>query len=165
VKTGARGKNIPAGSYYGYASGILGLRLFPNPDFDAAAEKKWDPYRYYNDPSYYEDKSLIRPYRVGMSCAFCHVGPNPIKPPADPNHPKWENLSSNVGAQYFWIERRDQLHLSALPHLAARHARYVADLDGQHQQSPDDECRLSSAAPACGGQALGQGDAGRRPAQ
>jgi hypothetical protein len=40
-----------------------------------------------------------------MSCAFCHVGPNPIKPPSDPNNPKWENLSSNVGAQYFWIDR------------------------------------------------------------
>jgi hypothetical protein len=105
VKIGARSKNIPAGSYYGYASGIVGLRLFPNPDFDKAAEKKWDPYRYYNDPSYYEDKKLIRPYRVGMSCGFCHMGPNPIKPPADPNKPKWENLSSNVGAQYFWIDR------------------------------------------------------------
>jgi hypothetical protein len=105
IKIGARGKNIPAGSYYGYATGIVGLRLFPNPDFDEAAEKKWDAVRYYTDPSYYESKDLIRPYRVGMSCAFCHVGPNPLKPPADRNHPKWENLSSNVGAQYFWIDR------------------------------------------------------------
>ena len=40
-----------------------------------------------------------------MSCGFCHVGPNPTKPPADPEHPKWENLSSNVGAQYFWTSR------------------------------------------------------------
>ena len=40
-----------------------------------------------------------------MSCGFCHVGPNPVKPPADPENPKWENLSSNVGAQYFWIDR------------------------------------------------------------
>jgi hypothetical protein len=40
-----------------------------------------------------------------MSCAFCHAGPNPIKPPADPEHPQWANLSSNVGAQYFWIDR------------------------------------------------------------
>ena len=45
------------------------------------------------------------PLPRGMSCAFCHVGPNPIKPPADPENPKWENLSSNVGAQYFWIDR------------------------------------------------------------
>ena len=40
-----------------------------------------------------------------MSCGFCHVGPNPVKPPADPENPKWENLSSNVGAQYFWVDR------------------------------------------------------------
>lgn len=105
VKIGARGKNIPVGSYYGYATGIVGLRLFPNPDFDEAAARKWDPKRYYDDPNYYNDKNLIRPYRVAMSCAFCHVGPNPVKPPADPENPKWENLSSNVGAQYFWIDR------------------------------------------------------------
>jgi hypothetical protein len=105
VKIGARGKSVPVGSYYGYPTGIVGLRLFPNPDFDEAAAKKWDPKRFYDDPSYYNDKKLIRPYRVGMSCAFCHVGPNPVKPPADPENPKWENLSSNVGAQYFWIDR------------------------------------------------------------
>jgi hypothetical protein len=105
VKYGARGKNIPAGSYYGYASGVVGMRLFPNPDFDEAAQKKWDPVRYYTDPTYYNSKDLIRPYRVGMSCGLCHVGPSPIKPPADRNHPKWENLSSNVGAQYFWTDR------------------------------------------------------------
>jgi hypothetical protein len=105
VKYGARGKNIPAGSYYGYATGVVGLRLFPNPDFDEAAQKKWDPVRFYTDPAYYNSKDLIRPYRVGMSCGFCHVGPNPTRPPADRNHPKWENLSSNVGAQYFWTDR------------------------------------------------------------
>jgi hypothetical protein len=105
VRVGARGKNIDAGSYYGYGTGIVGLRLFPNPDFDEAAAKKWDPVRYYTDPKYYLSKDLVRPYRVGMACAFCHIGPNPVKPPDDPEHPKWENLSSNVGAQYFWIDR------------------------------------------------------------
>lgn len=110
VNTGSRGttvggKDFPAGSFYGYETGIVGLRLFPNPNFDEAAARHWDPVRYYTDPSYYNDKNLVRPYRVGMSCAFCHVGPNPTKPPADPDNPKWENLSSEVGAQYFWIER------------------------------------------------------------
>ncbi|HEY0367215.1 MAG TPA: hypothetical protein VGC73_12150, partial [Pyrinomonadaceae bacterium] len=105
VKVGARGKNIEAGSYYGYETGIVGLRLFPNPDFDEAAQARWDAEKYYSDPNYYYSKDLIRPYRVGMSCGFCHVGPNPVKPPADPENPKWENLSSNVGAQYFWIDR------------------------------------------------------------
>lgn len=85
---------------YGRASGIVGLRLFPNPDFDAVAQRKWNAAKFYNDPAYARDKSLIRPYRVGMACAFCHVGPHPLHPPADPEHPAWRNLSSNIGAQY-----------------------------------------------------------------
>ncbi len=110
VKIGSRGtkvdgKDFPVGSYYGYETGIVGMRLFPNPDFDDAAAKYWDSNKYYTDKTYYESKKLIRPYRVGMSCGFCHVGPNPLKPPKDPDNPQWENLSSNVGAQYFWIER------------------------------------------------------------
>ena len=105
VTIGARGKSMPVGSYYGYGTGVVGLRLFPNPDFDEAAAKKWDPERFYTDPSYYNDKNLIRPYRVGMSCGFCHVGPSPVKPPEDPESPKWENLNSNPGAQYFWVDR------------------------------------------------------------
>ena len=105
VKIGARGKNIPVGSYYGYGTGIVGLRLFSNPAFDETAAKKWNAERFYTDPNYYNDKHLVRPYRVGMSCGFCHVGPSPTKPPVDPENPKWENLNSNPGAQYFWVDR------------------------------------------------------------
>lgn len=111
VKTGARGTRfsdgrvLPVGSLYGYPTGIVGLRLFPNPAFDEKAAKRWDAQRYYKDPSYYNDKKLVRPYRVGMSCAFCHVGPSPSNPPADPNAPEWANLSSSVGAQYLWMDR------------------------------------------------------------
>ena len=46
VKIGARGSTVPVGSLYGYASGIVGLRLFPNPDFDEAAKAKWDADKY-----------------------------------------------------------------------------------------------------------------------
>src|SRR6266478_2865204 len=105
VEIGARGKTVPVGSYYGEPSGVIGLRLFPNPDFDEKAKDRWNADLYYTDPAYYNDRNLVRPYRVGMSCAFCHVGPNPLKPPKDPDNPKWENLSSNVGAQYFWVDR------------------------------------------------------------
>src|SRR6185503_13104692 len=48
---------------------------------------------------------LVKPYRVGMSCGFCHVSAIPTNPPDDPEHPGWKHLSSNVGAQYFWIDR------------------------------------------------------------
>jgi mono/diheme cytochrome c family protein len=105
VKIGARGRTVSVGSYYGEPTGIVGLRLFPNPDFDEKARQRWSSERFYNDPSYYFDRNLVRPYRVAMSCAFCHVGPNPIKPPDNPEYPKWSNLSSNVGAQYFWWDR------------------------------------------------------------
>ncbi|HLZ99382.1 MAG TPA: hypothetical protein VKP66_15720, partial [Steroidobacteraceae bacterium] len=111
VALGSRGKSLgdgttqPVGSFYGYATGIVGLRLFPNPDFDAKAAKDWDPERYYKDPSYYNRADLVRPYRVGMSCGFCHVGPSPVHPPADPNAPTFADLSSSVGAQYMWVDR------------------------------------------------------------
>lgn len=106
VKIGARGENgLPVGSYYGYATGVMGLRLFPNPNFDKKAQDHWDADRYYNDPDYYNDKNLIKPYRVGMSCGFCHIGPNPSNPPADFENPQFANLNSNPGAQYFWIDR------------------------------------------------------------
>jgi len=105
VKLGARGKTVPVGSFYGWPTGIVGLRLFPNPAFDEAAAKKWDPVAYYTTPAYYNRKDLVKPFRVGMSCGFCHVGPSPTHPPADAENPKWADLSSNVGAQYFWIDR------------------------------------------------------------
>jgi len=105
VRVGARGKTVPVGSYYGEPTGVMGLRLFSNPDFDDEARKRWDGERYYRDSSYYLDRKLVRPYRVGMSCGFCHVGPSPVNPPADPEKPTWANLSSNVGAQYFWWDR------------------------------------------------------------
>lgn len=118
VKIGSRGKKLKlkingkeqeilheVGSSYGYASGIVGLRIFTNPDFTQQEANKWDPERYYKDPDYYNDPDLVKPYRVGMTCAFCHVGPSPINPPSNFNNPRWENLSSNVGAQYFWVDR------------------------------------------------------------
>lgn len=114
VAIGARGKTVqygneevtlPVGSYYGEPTGVMGLRLFPNPDFDQQAAARWDPDRYYTDPAYYNDKDLVRPYRVGMSCAFCHVGPDPIHSPRNVEKPEFPEISSNTGAQYFWVDR------------------------------------------------------------
>jgi hypothetical protein len=85
---------------YGRGSGVIGFRIYPNPDFDEASRKNWDPARYYNDPAYYTDRRLVRPYRVGVTCGSCHVAPNPLSPPADPENPRWEDLSSAIGNQY-----------------------------------------------------------------
>ena len=90
----------PDPNVYGRSSGIVGLRLFPNPKFDDKARKHWDAVNYQRNEKYYNDPNLVRPYRVGMSCVFCHVAPHPLNPPADPEAPKWANLSTTIGAQY-----------------------------------------------------------------
>ena len=98
---------------YGYPSGIVGLRLLPNPDFfgdtdaAAAARKYWrsrvesNGDAYYRDPRISADPNLVRPFRPSMSCSFCHIGPHPLNPPADPERPAWANMSSTIGNQ-FW---------------------------------------------------------------
>jgi len=93
----------PAGidrTVYGKPSGVLGFRLFPNPEFNEEARKKWNGDRFMNDPTYYNDNKLIRPYRVGVACGSCHIAPNPANPPLDPENPRWENLASAIGNQY-----------------------------------------------------------------
>lgn len=78
---------------FGYPSGVMGFQLFTNKKFDA---KKWSVQKYLDDPA-----SVEPPYLVGMACALCHVSFNPTKPPKDPANPKWENIVSNIGNQYF----------------------------------------------------------------
>ncbi len=91
---------------YGYPSGVIGIRLFPNPNFfngpDAKnAQARWNAEAFYNDHTYATDPRTVRPFTVGVSCALCHVSTHPLNPPADPEEPHWSNLSSIVGAQYF----------------------------------------------------------------
>jgi hypothetical protein len=94
---------------YGRSSGVVGLRLSDNPNFDAAAKAEWMKHvaadgvnhDFYEQPSYFNNRKLVRPYVVGMACALCHVSFDPVRPPADINNPKWENLNDYVGAQYF----------------------------------------------------------------
>ena len=96
-------KEVPPPDIYGLSSGVVGLRLFPNPYFDEEAQKKWDAKRFYTDKSYSSDPYLVRPYRVGVSCAYCHASFHPLKPPSDVNHPEWTSISGSIGAQYLRI--------------------------------------------------------------
>lgn len=100
-------------SVYGYPSGVVGLRLYPNPDFfgtgagPAKARGYWarqvqaSPDNYYTNNLINQDPKLVRPFRVGMSCGFCHIAPHPLNPPKDPEAPDWANLSTTIGNQ-FW---------------------------------------------------------------
>ena len=46
------------------------------------------------------DGSVEPPFRIGMSCGACHISYSALKPPVDPNNPKWENIDGLVGNQY-----------------------------------------------------------------
>lgn len=97
---------------YGRSSGVVGLRISGNPAFNKAAQDAWMSHvnkqdgvnhDFYENQQYYTDPALIRPYVVGMACAFCHVSVDPVRPPDDPENPKWANLNDFVGAQYLKV--------------------------------------------------------------
>lgn len=97
---------------FGTSTGALGLRKFPNPRFDAKAWDKigeWEGYAAFlsgnaDDPDSRQnrlwDGSVEPPFRIGMACGACHIAYDPLKPPADPKHPAWENIDALVGNQY-----------------------------------------------------------------
>ena len=76
----------------GAPTGVVGLRKFPNPNFDRS---KWSVEKYMDHP-----KNAEPPYLVGMACGFCHIGPNPLDPPPDPERPAWRNMAGAIGNQY-----------------------------------------------------------------
>ncbi|MGK7930679.1 MAG: hypothetical protein AB4041_04505 [Microcystaceae cyanobacterium] len=78
-----------------YAAGVMGVRKFPNPNFDAA---KWDVNKYYAAGE--QQAQIEPPYRFGISCGICHIAFHPLKPPANLNEPKWENIVGALGNQY-----------------------------------------------------------------
>lgn len=101
---------------FGTSTGALGLRKFPNPRFDKdkwqalnGSLSNWDAYtkpvsESEGSPdsrvSRVFDGSVEPPFRIGMACGACHIAYDPLKPPADPNNPKWENIDGLVGNQY-----------------------------------------------------------------
>lgn len=80
-----------------YSAGVLGVRLFPNPEFEPA---RWSPERYLAPDRSTEDAAIEPPYLAGLTCAVCHVTFSPARPPDDPEHPEWENLAPALGNQY-----------------------------------------------------------------
>lgn len=49
---------------------------------------------------------------IGVACASCHAGLDPANPPADPNHPAWENIHPTVGNQFLDIGKIFKVHFS-----------------------------------------------------
>ncbi len=114
---------------FGTSTGALGLRKFPNPRFDAA---KWQALNGGNASwagfaaskaaatgiesdqrvSKLADASVEPPFLIGTSCGSCHIAFNPLNPPADPAHPKWDNIVGLIGNQY---TRMSELLGSGMP--------------------------------------------------
>lgn len=114
---------------FGTSTGALGIRKFPNPRFDAAKWKQlngdlanWSGFSRLmatttgiesdQRVSKLADASVEPPFLIGTSCGSCHIAFDPLNPPADPAHPKWENIKGLIGNQY---TRMSELLGSGMP--------------------------------------------------
>lgn len=81
-----------------HSSGVLGYRkYYADPVKNAKGEVVYNPATAAYDAN--EIKENKR-YIIGHPCVQCHVGFDPTNPPANPNEPKWENLSATIGNQH-----------------------------------------------------------------
>lgn len=71
-----------------HATGVVGIRRFDNP-LPAGPR-----------------------VLIGITCASCHAGLDPARPPADPNHPSWENIHLTTGNQHLDVAKIFTAHLS-----------------------------------------------------
>jgi len=73
IDESVEGQGEPAGidpKVYGRPSGIMGFRIFDNPDFKDDAVQKWDAQRYYTDQDYAVRADLVRPLSSGDFVRF-----------------------------------------------------------------------------------------------
>ncbi len=83
-----------------YASGVIGLRLRPNPAFDRRSWDKAGGAKGHLDPKG-DGWKVEPPYLVAMACTICHASPNPHSPPRDIDNPTWKEIVFGFGNQYF----------------------------------------------------------------
>ncbi|WP_079432800.1 hypothetical protein [Zoogloea sp. LCSB751] len=124
---------------FGTSTGALGIRKFPNPRFDAAKWKalnggvgSWAGFDRKMDAitgiesdsrvSKLADASVEPPFLIGTSCGSCHIAFDPLNPPADPAHPKWENIKGLIGNQY---TRMSELLGSGMPKSALEYQMFA----------------------------------------
>jgi hypothetical protein len=119
-------RQSPCDLAFGTSTGALGLRKFPNPRFNAerwrALNGSAGSWEGFSRPlstsgpdsrnSHMLDGSIEPPFLIGMTCGACHIAFNPLTPPADPEHPAWENIDGLVGNQY---SRMSEVMASGMP--------------------------------------------------
>jgi hypothetical protein len=99
---------------FGTSTGVMGIRKFPNPRFDARVwrELNGSPGTWSGYQTRLDDGSVEPPFLIGISCGSCHIAFDPLNPPEDPAHPEWENIDALVGNQY---SRFSELLASGMP--------------------------------------------------
>jgi mono/diheme cytochrome c family protein len=124
---------------FGTSTGALGLRKFPNPRFDAAkwqtlngGKANWSGFNATkaaatgiesdSRASKLADASIEPPFLIGTTCGSCHIAFDPLNPPADPAHPKWENIKGLIGNQY---TRMSELLGSGMPKSALEYQMFA----------------------------------------
>ena len=81
-----------------HSSGVLGYRKYhADPIKDATGNVTFNPY---TAPYEADELKKNKRFVIGHPCVQCHVGFDPTHPPANPNEPKWENLSATIGNQH-----------------------------------------------------------------
>ncbi len=129
----------PCDLRFGTSTGALGLRKFPNPRFDAAKWKAlngdlatWSGFTAAKAATTgiesdqrvtkLADASVEPPFLIGTTCGSCHIAFDPLNPPADPAHPKWENIKGLIGNQY---TRMSELLGSGMPKSALEYQMFA----------------------------------------
>ena len=81
-----------------HSSGVLGYRkYYADPVKDKEGKIVYNPQSApYSETEVKENKRYV----IGHPCVQCHVGFDPTNPPANPNEPKWSNLSATIGNQH-----------------------------------------------------------------
>lgn len=81
-----------------HSSGVLGYRkYYADPAKDKEGKVIFDPK---TAPYAADEIKNNKRYVIGHPCVQCHVGFDPTHPPANPNEPRWENLSATIGNQH-----------------------------------------------------------------
>ena len=162
VAVGARGKNIPVGSYYGEPTGIVGLRLFPNPAFDDGGGQALGRAALLRRPR------LLPVEGSGAALPGRHVVrllPRQRQPGKAAGQSRCAAMGKSerdrrrpvfLGRPHPGVERRPvEFPVPGVAHGAAGLARHLLGLDRQHQQPAHDERDLRSVAAAGAGQIAG----------
>ena len=137
------------------ADRLVGLRLFPNPDFDEEARRRnGTPSASTTIPATTTSPHLVRPYRVGMSCGVLSCRAEPDQAAGRSREPEVGESELERWRPVLWWDRLFTGAVSATKAafstrrftVSPGDARYLARLERQHQQPEDDERRLQPAA-------------------